>query len=375
MKGRILIVEDESIVALDLRQALEEFALEVVGSAGSADEALELVEATQPDLALMDINIQGSFDGIQTARILQDPFGVPVVFLTSYSDDTTIEKATRESPYGYLLKPFNRRELKATLQLALHNAPSHTDLRRANRTLTAAVDGAFEALFMISLTGCVQFMNQAAEKLIGIPRSKAVDKNIFKLLDLKDSSGRPALVLHPAKERSVESFGLSLKTSSGKIVLVDLAISALLDNSGGAKRYVISLRDAEKRLQAQQVPSAVITRPDVERKPEAQEDPSAPAKIDAFDLNSSPMVQLDSAGHTLRVNEALVRETGIAAESLLGSTLVDLSQHEDPRIAKMLIPKLQGGAPANLPGPRNDSFLIGKLAPWEQTEDSPPWPL
>lgn len=83
MKGRILIVEDEALVALDLRQTLEEFGLEVVGMAASAEEALALVEATQPDLALMDINIHGTFDGIQTARILHDAFQVPAVFITS----------------------------------------------------------------------------------------------------------------------------------------------------------------------------------------------------------------------------------------------------------------------------------------------------
>ena len=97
---RILIVEDESIVALDLRQMLEEFGLEVVGNTASGDEALAIAEDTQPDLALLDINIQGAIDGIQTAQILRDPNGVPCVFLTSYSDDATVEKAIRESGSG-----------------------------------------------------------------------------------------------------------------------------------------------------------------------------------------------------------------------------------------------------------------------------------
>ena len=92
MNGRILVVEDESLVALDLSQALEEFGLEVVGTAESADDALAIAEDAQPDLALMDINIKGTINGIQTARILlHDPFGVPAVFLTSYSDDKTVE--------------------------------------------------------------------------------------------------------------------------------------------------------------------------------------------------------------------------------------------------------------------------------------------
>jgi len=356
MNGKILIVEDEALVALDLRQALEEFGLEVVGTAASADEALAVVENTQPDLALMDINLHGSINGIQTARILHDPFGVPAVFLTSYGDDATMEKATRESPYGYLIKPFNPRELKATLQIALRNARADSDLCRSNRTLSAAVDGTFEALFMISTTGHVQFMNRAAEQLTGILRPNAMGRSIFEILDLQDQSGRPALFPHLAKERSIESFGLSLKTAARKIVLVDMAISTLLDNDEGLKRYVLSLRDAGKRISLE-----------------------APTKLDAFDLISVPMVQLDGNGHILRVNQALTRETGIAPESLVGSTLNNLSHDPDPRIASVLVPQLQGTVTlqdahrrlCNLDG----SLLAGETSQCQKAEGSPPWPL
>src|SRR6202453_5304911 len=110
MTGRLLIVEDEPIVALDLQQELEAFGCEVVALAQSADEALMAVEESQPDLALMDLHIIGSLDGIQTARLLRDAYQVPSIFLTAYSDDATIARAVREMPYGYLTKPFQTRE-------------------------------------------------------------------------------------------------------------------------------------------------------------------------------------------------------------------------------------------------------------------------
>ncbi len=136
----------------------------------------------------------------------------------------------------------------------------------------------------------------------------------------------------------------------------------------------ITARCGEKIERAGAHPAIMLLR-DAERKPEAQGAASAAIRVDAFDLNSAPMVQLDGNGRVLRVNQALVRETGIAAESLLGSTLVELSQNSDPQIAKMLIPRLQGGAPAILPRPRNDSSLAGELAQWQRTDGSPPWPL
>ena len=122
MKGKILIVEDEPIVALDLHQEITQMGCEVVGVAESADEALLAIRTCRPDLALMDIRIVGNIDGIQTARLLSSLYGTPSIFLTSYSDEITISRAARAMPYGYLTKPFQSGELKATMQVALHKA-------------------------------------------------------------------------------------------------------------------------------------------------------------------------------------------------------------------------------------------------------------
>ena len=111
MSGKVLIVEDEPIVALDLQQELEELGCEVTGLAESADAAMMWVEECRPDLVLMDISIDGSMDGIQAARLLRHAYELPVVFLTSYSDKDTLARAARELPYGYLTKPFRSREL------------------------------------------------------------------------------------------------------------------------------------------------------------------------------------------------------------------------------------------------------------------------
>ena len=102
MKGKVLIVEDEPIVALDLQQELEQLGCEVVGLAESADEALVAAELIRPDLALMDIRIVGSMDGIQAARLLRSVYHVPVVFLTSYSDETTVGRHLKAMGYRKL---------------------------------------------------------------------------------------------------------------------------------------------------------------------------------------------------------------------------------------------------------------------------------
>jgi diguanylate cyclase len=128
---RILIIEDERITALDLRQRLEKMGYVVV--AGVADGASALSAAEKGvDLALVDIHIEGDMDGIETAAQLRERHGIPSVFLTAYGDDSILRRALTSQPYGYLIKPFDARELHATLQTALVRHEFERDLRKGS---------------------------------------------------------------------------------------------------------------------------------------------------------------------------------------------------------------------------------------------------
>jgi CheY-like chemotaxis protein len=116
---QVLIVEDERIVAADLESTLRSLGYRVIGIASSSDRAIELATQNVPDIALMDIRIKGAVDGIETAALLRERFGTPIVFLTAYSDDETLARARAVSPAGYLLKPFSDDELRAALEIAL----------------------------------------------------------------------------------------------------------------------------------------------------------------------------------------------------------------------------------------------------------------
>src|SRR3954452_9753557 len=116
---RILVVEDERIVALHLRQQLMKLGYEVPAAAASGDQALREIETVRPDLVLMDINIKGELDGIATASRIPRDRHIPVIYLTAYSEDATLVRASATNPYGYLLKPFSERELHAMIQFTL----------------------------------------------------------------------------------------------------------------------------------------------------------------------------------------------------------------------------------------------------------------
>lgn len=117
--SKILIVEDEAVVSLDITRRLEKMGYNVMGRLASGEEALELVQQERPDLVLMDINLQGEIDGIETANQLYQNYNIPVIYLTAYAGESTLERAKETKPYGYILKPFKERELRATIEVAL----------------------------------------------------------------------------------------------------------------------------------------------------------------------------------------------------------------------------------------------------------------
>jgi signal transduction histidine kinase len=140
--SKILIVEDEGIVAFNLQQRLEQLGYRITGLAESGAEGLALVAQERPDLVLMDIHIKGEMDGIELAAALNRDFALPVIYLTAYSEDTTLERARRTRPYGYLIKPFSERELHATVQMALERHAVQAALAESQALLRQALDAA-----------------------------------------------------------------------------------------------------------------------------------------------------------------------------------------------------------------------------------------
>lgn len=137
---RLLVVEDERIVALDLRGALEDLGYTVVGTAASSDEALRTADERRPDLVLMDIRIAGASDGIQAASVLRNRYHLPVVYLTANADPATLERALATEPAGYLVKPYNHQSLRTTIEVALRRHEAEQAERRAHEAEKAELE-------------------------------------------------------------------------------------------------------------------------------------------------------------------------------------------------------------------------------------------
>jgi DNA-binding NarL/FixJ family response regulator len=117
---RVLIVEDETLIAEELAERLERFGFSVIASVDTADQGIQIATSQVPDLVLMDIRLKGDKDGVQAALEIRREVDIPVVYLTAYSDRATLDRAKQSHPYGYVLKPFHERELQVAIELAMH---------------------------------------------------------------------------------------------------------------------------------------------------------------------------------------------------------------------------------------------------------------
>ena len=139
-KERILIVEDEGIVAADLEGRLNHLGYTVAGRAASGEQALQLAASTKPDLVLMDIILQGDMDGVEAGNQIVQQQSLPVVYLTAHADELTVRRAQDTGPFGYVLKPFDERELGIAIEIALYRSRVESKLRSLNRELQEALD-------------------------------------------------------------------------------------------------------------------------------------------------------------------------------------------------------------------------------------------
>jgi PAS domain S-box-containing protein len=175
---RILIVEDEKVVATDIEECLAESGYTVAGAAASGLEALKRIVETEPDLVLMDIKLKGPLDGVDVAEAICKHLDIPVVYLTAYADSETLERAKKTDPAGYVLKPFDGQRLRTAVEIALCRCHGEEKQRRHERHLADALRSLADGVILIANSGAVTFLNPAAEALTGWSNEEAQGRYI-----------------------------------------------------------------------------------------------------------------------------------------------------------------------------------------------------
>jgi len=181
---RVLVVEDESIVAEDIHDILKNLGCNVTGIASSGEEAVRMASETGPDLVLMDVMLAGDMDGVEAARRIYDSLNVPVVYLTAYADEDTLQRAKMTGAFGYILKPFDERSLRSTIDVALHKHSTESELRGKARRSSAALRSVRDALITTDATGRIESMNPVAQTLTGWTLAEARGKSLKDIISI-----------------------------------------------------------------------------------------------------------------------------------------------------------------------------------------------
>jgi len=257
-KRRILIVEDERLVAKHIENMVRGLGYEVAGVAATGKDAVRIALGTLPDLVLMDIMLRGDMDGITASEQIWDKAALPVVYLTAYADEATLERAKVTDPFGYLLKPFEERELYTAIEMALYKHKTDRVLKERERWLSTILTSIGDGVISTDRESRVTFMNSVAEGLTGRRKDECLGRDLDEVLAIVgEKTGRR--VAFSARKTSRKREGipdgqvLLLLRGADKIP-VEIGAALIRDEKDRVDGTVLIFRDVtERRLQQERL--------------------------------------------------------------------------------------------------------------------------
>lgn len=268
--GRILIVEDQAIIAADLASRLTKLGHEVVGTVATGEAAVELARRIRPSVILMDIQLKAGMDGVQAAAAIGHDLHIPIVFLTSHSDRATFQRAKQVRPMGYVVKPFQDRELSMAIELALHRAESEKRVAESHRWLNTTLRSIGDGVIATDAQGVIRFMNSAAEALTGWEEKFVLGRDLSSAFLVYDAATRRVISSHVATElksgrlnvagresmlvafggvhRPIEERGSTIRDADGRVMGSILIFRDVADRKAGEAEREKMIADLTKAL-------------------------------------------------------------------------------------------------------------------------------
>jgi len=185
-KTKILVVEDEIIVAKDIQNSLIKLGYEVPATASSFASAMEKIEDLRPNLVFLDIKLKGELDGINIAEEIKRNYNIPVIFLTSFVDKVTLDRAKITEPYGYLVKPFNESDLQTTVEMALYKFEKDKEMKGLNTGYASALKNLDESIIIMDTDCRITYLNPKAETITGYGNVSAQGIDIFMVVTIEN---------------------------------------------------------------------------------------------------------------------------------------------------------------------------------------------
>lgn len=245
-KEKVLVVEDEAIVALDIKFRLQSLGYRIQAVVSNGDDCLKEIEQEKPDLILMDIVIKGKYDGVTLASMIREKFNIPIVYLTAHSDEATIDRAKKTSPYGFIIKPFDLKDLRTTIEIALYKAKSELKLLESEAKYRTLFETAMSAVIVTDNDGWITSFNSKAVELFGYQRAELSEMNILDLMDERNLSHKIIFSKAEGKE-AVESKAIKKDRSS---IYIEYSYSRWSLNGTDVMTFI--LRDISQRKEAEE---------------------------------------------------------------------------------------------------------------------------
>jgi diguanylate cyclase (GGDEF)-like protein/PAS domain S-box-containing protein len=255
--AQIMVVEDESIVAKDINHRLKSLGYQVPAMASSGAEAIKKASQTLPDLVLMDIRLKGDMDGVETAEQIRRRFNIPVVYLTAYADNPTLQRAKVTEPFGYILKPFEERELHTCIEVALYKHQMERKLRESEQWLATTLRCIGDGVMATDMTGRVKFINRVGEALTGWTQTDALDKDIAEVFHtLTDDPLDGCAVMVTKAIRQGHAIEISnraiLVAKDGTGMPIDYSAASIRGDRSQVAGVVVVFRDVTERRQTEE---------------------------------------------------------------------------------------------------------------------------
>ncbi|TFH06257.1 MAG: response regulator [Spirochaetales bacterium] len=244
---RIVVVEDEPIVGLDIKLHLQSFGYIVDGVYATGEEALKGIALNPPDIAIMDIRLQGMFDGLETAEQVKAKYGIPIILLTAHADEDTLKRARDSAPFGYIMKPFEPRELRTAVEIALLRHQMEQAVIQRERLFSTTLESIRDAVIVVGPEFRIEYVNTVAQKLLRGSREALLGAKLHDHLTLLGPDGSTV------GNHDTPGIQVFAQVADGTQMPVDRYSSALVDENGVATGWVIVLHDVSEHLESERI--------------------------------------------------------------------------------------------------------------------------
>jgi PAS domain S-box-containing protein len=241
---RILVVEDEFITATDIKNSLKGMGYEIPAVVDSGPEAIRKTGELAPSLVLMDISLKGKMNGIEAANQIREKYDIPVIYLTAHSDESTFRGALASEPFGYILKPFEAREMKISIEMALYKHALDRALRESEETNHVLLNATSDIMFLLDPEKRFLAVNEALATRAGVPADGLTGTNASDLVTREILTPFMACVNVDRAQKGAVRFEEEL---NGK--WFDSRIYPVITQDGGVIKYAVYIRDITGRKQ------------------------------------------------------------------------------------------------------------------------------